>query len=69
MRNSSAPSVHVTQRAGSYKARQILGKLLVHVALILICVAASVPFIWMVSTSLKTASAASRTSPALEAVG
>jgi len=47
----------------SYQSRRAMGRVMVHAALILICFAAAVPFIWMVSTSLKTGDAATATPP------
>jgi multiple sugar transport system permease protein len=47
----------------NYRAKQTIGRLLVHLALIIICVAAIVPFLWMVSTSLKTVSGATEYPP------
>jgi multiple sugar transport system permease protein len=57
MSNAIAGTMDVPAGGGSYKARQVVGKLMVHAALILICIAAAVPFLWMVSTSLKTGDA------------
>ena len=47
----------------NYRAKQTIGRLLVHLALIIICVAAIVPFLWMVSTSLKTVTGATEYPP------
>jgi multiple sugar transport system permease protein len=41
--------------SGSYWTRIATGRIFVHAALIIICCSAAAPFMWMVSTSLKTA--------------
>jgi multiple sugar transport system permease protein len=51
------------ERRGSFRTRKTIGRLVVHVALIVICGAAAVPFLWMVSTSLKTGDAAMANPP------
>jgi multiple sugar transport system permease protein len=42
-------------RPGSLRFRKALQRTLIHAALIAICATAVIPFLWMVSTSLKTA--------------
>ena len=55
MRIASPLTPIARPRRRSYQSRQALGRLLTHGALILICTTAAVPFLWMISTSLKTA--------------
>ena len=45
-------------RTSSYWFRKNVARVLTHAALIVICSTAAVPFLWMLSTSLKTANAA-----------
>jgi multiple sugar transport system permease protein len=44
--------------SGSFQKRRALSRVMVHVALVVVCCIAVVPFLWMVSTSLKTANEA-----------
>jgi multiple sugar transport system permease protein len=60
---SEVAMVAPKHRAGLYQTRRAIGRLLVHVALVVICGAAAIPFLWMVSTSLKTADAAMANPP------
>jgi multiple sugar transport system permease protein len=63
MSNTTPSEAIAPSQRSQYQSRQALGKLMVHGALISICCAAIVPFLWMVSTSLKTGDAATAYPP------
>ena len=54
---------HPAPKGRSYRSQLALARLMAHLALILVCCCAIVPFLWMVSTSLKTADAATAYPP------